>query len=242
MADQQFIQEHNRFWIDLHKCATFEAVETVTARIKECYKYGIENLEIIYGTPDVYKGSIQEAANEIVKNNSYIYEADEFPAGINIKIKKNPDASLQDENMCFSGFAGSYENWHRTMEHTYNYYPLRKSFTTSEISKDINCPVEYVRNVANNLENDYAEIKTVYNQYNRRDETTWYIFKSGYEFIQSKWQEDKHLLHEELKKLEASDSEIESVLNSFKTPLKSGQKVKSRASAALKRVRAKSVK
>ena len=173
---------------------------------------------------------------------TYVDGPSEFYAGINIAIKKNPNPSLQDENMCFSGFAGSYENWHRTMEHTYVYYPLRKSFTTSEISKDINCPVEYVRNVANNLENDFAEIKTVYNQYNRRDETTWYIFKSGYEFIQNKWQEDKHLLHEELKKLEASDSEIESVLNSFKTPLKSGQKVKSRASAALKRVRAKSVK
>ena len=242
MADQHFTEKHNRFWIDLHKCTTDEAIDIIKTRIEECYEYGIEVIEIIYGTPDVYKGSIQDAVSKIVQNNSFVVGVEEFHAGANITIKKNPEPSSQDESMCFEGFKAAYENWHRTMEHTNDYYPLRKSFTTFEISKNINCPVEYVRNAANDLGGDYAEIKTVYNEYHYRDETAWYIYKAGYEVIQNKWQQDKDIICEELKKLGASDSEIEGVLNSFKTPLKVNQKAKSRVSAALKRARTKLAK
>ena len=68
------------------------------------------------------------------------------------------------------------------------------------------------------------------------------IYRSGYEFIKEKWQQDKEAIMEEFKNLKASDSEIDDVLKSFKTPLTSAQKVKSRASAALKRIRSKSIK
>ncbi len=239
MADQRFNQQYNSFWIDLHKCITSEAVAIVNARIEECHQYGIEKLEIIYGTPDRYEGSIQAAISEIVQINHLVNGADEIHAGIIITIKDNPNPSLQDEGMFFRGFEAAYENRHRTMEHTNIYYPLRKSFTTFEISKNLNCPIEYVRNVANNLSDDYAESKTVYNQHNYRDETTWYIYKAGYEFIQNKWKQDKDMVCEELKILKASDVETDYVLKSFKTPLSSNQKVKSRVSAALKRCQGK---
>ncbi len=242
MADQLFDKKNNRFWIDLHKCSTAEAINVTNKRMEECYNYGINALEIIYGTPDQYAGSIEEAVKNLSKDNPYIKDTDEIHAGIVITIKENSNPLPQNENMVFCGFAGVYENWHRTMEHQYNYYPFRKSFTTDELSKDFGCPVEYIRNLAGNLDNECTELKTVYNQYTSRNETTWYIYRSGYEFIKEKWQQDKEAIMEEFKNLKASDSEIDDVLKSFKTPLTSAQKVKSRASAALKRIRSKSIK
>ena len=242
MADQLFDQHNKRFWMDLHKCATAEAIDIINVRIEECYEYGIEILEIVYGTPDVYKGSIQEAVNEIVQKNPKVEEFSEYHAGMVMTIKKNPNPSLQDEGMCFCGFEAAYENRYRSMEHTHDYYPIRKIFTPYEISKELKCPIEYVRKAANELGDEHAELKTIYNKYNCRDETTWYIYKSGCKLIGNRWQQDRLTAIDELKTLGASDSEIEDVLISLKTPLKPGQKNKARISAALTRVRSKTGK
>ena len=69
MAEQLYEQEKNEFWIDLHKCSVMEAAWILNNRIDECYKYGISCLEVIFGTPDRYEGSIQQAVDEIKKGN-----------------------------------------------------------------------------------------------------------------------------------------------------------------------------
>ena len=235
MADQRYEQERNEFWIDLHKCAVDQAIDILNARIDECYKYGISWLEVIYGTPDVYETSIQKAVDEIIKDKEFIDHAKDIHAGVRIKIKHNQHPEPQDENMHFSSFGALYDR--RPGEYEYDFYPLRTSFTVLEVSKNLNCPVEYVRNVAKTLEKNQAERKTIYNEHTGRDETTWSLYKTGYESVEKKWNEDKAVVCQELKELGATDADIETSLNSFHKPLKANQKIKSRVSSMLTRVR-----
>lgn len=237
MADQNFFSQDNRFWVDLHKCATQEAIYILQTRIKECSLYGIRNLEIVYGTPDEYEGSIQQAVDEIISENPNIERKEEIHAGVFITIRENPTATPQDENMHFESMTASYQNWRRVMEYEYDYYPLRKIFTTQQISEDLGCSVEYIRRVVNELGKDDAESKTVYNEITRRNETSWEIYKPGYESIVKKWNSDREVLTTELKTIGATSNEIDNILHSVRTPLKSTKTAKSRASAALKKVR-----
>ena len=236
MAEQLYEQEKNEFWIDLHKCSVMEAAWILNNRIDECYKYGISCLEVIFGTPDRYEGSIQQAVDEIKKGNVLIDRADDIHAGVRIKIKDNAHPEPQDENMHFSSFEAKYDR-RRSDEYEYDYHPLRSSFTAQEVSNDLNCPVEYVRNAAKTLGKDRVELKTIYNRHTGRNETTWHIYKSGSEAIGRKWIEDKELVRQELKELGATDADIEAVLKSFHTPLKANQKIKSRVSSMLTKVR-----
>lgn len=237
MADQQFFSEDNRFWVDLHKCATQEATGILHTRIKECYLYGIRNLEIVYGTPDEYEGSIKQAVDEIISENPNIERKEEIHAGVFMTIRENPTPTPQDESMHFESMQASYQHWRRVMEYEYDYYPLRKIFTTEQISKDLGCSVEYIRRVVKELAENYAESKTIYNEITRRNETSWNIYKPGYEFIVKKWNGDREIFTSELKTIGATSDEINNILHSVRTPLKPNQTVKSRASAALKRVR-----
>jgi len=232
MADQRYEKEKNEFWIDLHKCSVMEASWIVNNRIDECYKYGISFLELIYGTPDRYEGSIQQAVDEIKKENVLIDRADDIHAGVRIKIKDNAHPEPQNENMHFSSFEAKYDR-RRSDEYEYDYYPLRSTFTVLEISNNLNCPVEYVRNAAKTLGKDRVELKTIYNRH---------IYKSGSEAIGRKWIEDKELVRQELKELGATDADIEAVLKSFHTPLKANQKIKSRVSSMLTKVRKRTLK
>jgi hypothetical protein len=240
MADQQYLKEDNGFWIDLHKCSIMEAVGILNSRIDECFKYGISYLEVIYGTPDRYQGSIQQAVDEIKKENALIDHADDIHAGVRIKIKDNPHPEPQDENMHFSNFEANYAR--RSGEYEYDYYPLRSFYTAHQVSNELNCPVEYVRNVAKTLGKDEVELKTIYNRSTGRNETTWYIYKSGSESIARKWNGDKQSACQELNMLGATDSDIEAILKSFHTPLKANQKIKSRVSSMLTRLKKRKMK
>lgn len=241
MADQRYEQEKNEFWIDLHKCSVMEAAWILNNRIDECYKYGISFLEVIYGTPDRYEGSVQQAVDEIKKENVLIDRADDIHAGVRIKIKDNAHPEPQNENMHFSSFEAKYDR-RRSDEYEYDYYPLRSSFTVLEISNNLNCPVEYIRNVAKALGKNQAERKTIYNVHTGRNETTWSLYKAGYESIAKKWDDDKAVVCQELKELGATDADIETILNSFHTPLKANQKIKSRVSSMLTRIRKRTLK
>lgn len=99
MADQNFDKQQNRFRIDLHKCATAEAIEIVRKRIDECYRYGITILEVIYGTPDNYAVSIEEAVRQIIADHPNVQSSSEIHAGLKIAIKPNPNALPRDEEM-----------------------------------------------------------------------------------------------------------------------------------------------
>jgi predicted ArsR family transcriptional regulator len=138
--------------------------------------------------------------------------------------------------MHFSDFQAHYDR-KKSSEHEYDYYPLRSFYTAHQVANELNCPVEYARNMAKTLDEKQAELKTIYNRYTGRNETTWYIYKSGSESIAKKWIEDKKLVCQELKVLGATDVDIEAVLKSFHTPLKASQKVKSRVSSMLTRER-----
>jgi len=132
MADQEFFARDNRFWVDLHQCGTMEAIETVATRINECYRYGIKTLEIIYGTPDIYEGSIQQAMDVLISGNRYVEEQGKVHAGITVTIRQNPNPSPQDENMHFVGNSASYEG-RSQMAYEHDYYPFRKASNTGEI-------------------------------------------------------------------------------------------------------------
>ena len=107
MADQNFFPEDNRFWIDLHKCATGEVTYILQARIKECYRYGIRNLEIIYGTPDEYQGSIEQAVDKILSEDLNIQRKEKIHAGIFVTIRENPTPTAGDP-CCFDS-----DLWHQ---------------------------------------------------------------------------------------------------------------------------------
>jgi len=101
MADQEFFAKDNRFWVDLHQCGTMEAIDTVATRINECYRYGIKTLEIIYGTPDIYEGSIQQAMDDLIPGNRHVEKQEKVQGGITLTIRQNPNPCPQDENMHF---------------------------------------------------------------------------------------------------------------------------------------------
>lgn len=150
MAEQHFDEKNNRFWIDLHKCATGEAENNISSRINECYQYGINEIEVIYGTPDQYEGSIQEMIDEIADKNPIVDTISEFHAGCVLIFKKNPNPEPQDEYMRFSPMSAKYEYWRKEMSYNY-YYPLRTILSTAEVSNIIGCSIEYIRKVAENL-------------------------------------------------------------------------------------------
>jgi len=126
MADQYYNASENKFWIDLHKCATIEAASILEIRIKECFKYGVDEIEVIYGTPDIYEGSIEQATKEITKNDEKVASTTEIHAGIVIKISKNPIPMPQDTSMSFAGFTAKYQSEYKYEPFEREYFPCRK--------------------------------------------------------------------------------------------------------------------
>ena len=69
MADQLF-DKNNRFWTPSQSLQQ-QTINVTNKRMEECYNYGINALEIIYGTPDQYAGSIEEAVKNLIKITLY---------------------------------------------------------------------------------------------------------------------------------------------------------------------------
>jgi len=239
MADQEYYTENNRFWIDLHKCATYEAVMIIETRIAECYKYGIDEIEVIYGTPDQYEGSIQQAMKELAKTNKKVDGDSEFHAGTKIKLVNNPNPHFQDDKMSFAGFSASYESHFKYHQFERDYYPCRNEFSTIEMSETLGCSVEYVRDVLYSLPSDSAESIREYNQYTKRNEQRWRIYKVGADMVQNQWQEDSSRIRKILQELGASVDEVGSIIASVKKPLDKEKSAESRLKGALTRLRNK---
>ncbi len=242
MADQYFHADLNRFWIDLHKCATYEATSIVNKRIDECYSYGIAELELIYGTPDNYEGSIQQAVTELANNNEKVDHQSEIHAGVILKLAENSEPLPQDDTMSFSAISASYENWHRAHQFERDYFPCRKEVSTVELSKDIGCSMEYIRNILNTVSTEDAESIVEYNELTGRNEKRWRIYRGGADQVHLQWHKDLDLARTILGDLGASTEEVESILLAIKKPFKSGKSAISRFKGALTRERNKKEK
>jgi hypothetical protein len=53
VARQNFDRSNNAFELDLHGCSMEEGRTVAGHRIRECFRYGIEELRIIYGSEDL---------------------------------------------------------------------------------------------------------------------------------------------------------------------------------------------
>jgi len=239
MADQYFHADRNRFWIDLHKCATYEAVSIIEKRIDECFNYGVTKMEIIYGTPDNYEGSIQQAVSDIAEKNEKVETQSEFHAGTNFIITQNPNPMPQDDSMSFSGFSASYENYHKAHPFEREYFPCRKEIRTVELSKHIGCSMEYIRSVLRTVSTASAESINEYNPYTKRNEQRWRIYNSGADKVHKQWKEDQQLANDVLIELGAAEDETEHILASIKKPFDSEKSAVSRLKGALTRLRRK---
>jgi DNA-nicking Smr family endonuclease len=62
VAQQNFDRGNNAFELDLHGCSMEEGRVVTGARVRECFRYGIEELGIIYGSPDRAEGTLCQAA------------------------------------------------------------------------------------------------------------------------------------------------------------------------------------
>ena len=239
MADQHFYEDRNRYWVDLHKCATFDATKIVKTRIDECYIYGISEIEAIYGTPDNIEGSIQQAVTDLAEKNDKVEKSSEIHAGIILKLIKNPNPSLQDESMSFSPIYAAYENRHHVHNFERDYFPCRKEVSTVELSKDIGCSMEYIRFILSTLSREDAESIIEYNEHTGRNEKRWRVYRGGVDKVHRQWRTDLDLARTILTDLDASSEEVESILPAIRKPLKSGRSAISRLKGTLTRARNK---
>lgn len=106
----------------------------VGQRIRECYRYGIEELRVIYGSPNRAEGTLREAVGEAIGgagrlavNSSYrnsygMFAEENESTEMRITLAPNSHPQAQDRNMVFAGFSARYE----AACHTHGpYYPLQ---------------------------------------------------------------------------------------------------------------------
>lgn len=102
VARQNFDQENNTFEIDLHGCSMEDGRAVAGHRIRECFRYGIEELRIIYGSPDRAEGTVRQAAQEAIREarscvaacsfrDSYgMFAAEKLSTEVRVKLASNP--------------------------------------------------------------------------------------------------------------------------------------------------------
>jgi hypothetical protein len=136
VARQNFDRSNNAFELDLHGCSMEEGHTVAGHRIRECFRYGIEELCIIYGSADRAKGTLRQAAQEAIRKasscvaacsfrDSYgMFAAEEESTEVRVKLASNPRPQAQDRKMVFVAFTSRYD----TERHRHEpYYPLRSS-------------------------------------------------------------------------------------------------------------------
>ena len=136
MAQQNFDRCNNAFELDLHGCSMEEGRIVAGARIRECFRYGIEELRIIYGSPDRAEGTLRQAAQEAIGEarscvaacsfrDSYgMFAAEKESTEVRVKLASNPRPQAQDRRMVFVAFTSRYDTEHPRHE---PYFPLRAS-------------------------------------------------------------------------------------------------------------------
>ena len=136
MAQQNFDRDSNAFELDLHGCSMEEGRIVAGARIRECFRYGIEELRIIYGSPDRAEGTLRQAAQEAIREartcvtacsfrDSYgIFSAEKESTEVRVTLAPNPRPQAQDRKMVFVAFTSRYDAERHRHE---PYYPLRFS-------------------------------------------------------------------------------------------------------------------
>ncbi len=72
MANQYYEPARNRFSLDLHGVLKRDAARVIRKRIEECSRFGIATLEIIYGTPDIFDGSIASVLHGVVRESPLV--------------------------------------------------------------------------------------------------------------------------------------------------------------------------
>jgi hypothetical protein len=105
-------------------------------RIRECFRYGIEELRIIYGSADRAEGTLRQAVEEAIREASSCVAASSFRGSygmfaaekesteVRVTLAPNPRAQAQDRKMVFASFTSRYD----TERHRHEpYYPLRPS-------------------------------------------------------------------------------------------------------------------
>jgi len=136
VAQQNFDRPNNAFELDMHGCSMEEGRAVAGHRIRECFRYGIEELRIIYGSPDRAEGTLRRAAQEAIREarscvatcsfrDSYgMFAAENESTAVRVKLVPNPRPQAQDQKMVFVAFTSRYD----TERHRHEpYYPLRSS-------------------------------------------------------------------------------------------------------------------
>ena len=136
MARQNFDRSNNTFELDLHGCSMEEGRSVAGQRIRECFRYGIEELRIIYGSAERAEGTLRQAVEEATREaricvaacsfrDSYgMFAAEKESTEVRVKLAPNPRPQAQDRKMVFAAFTSRYDAEHHRHE---PYYPLRSS-------------------------------------------------------------------------------------------------------------------
>jgi len=136
VAQQNSDRRNNAFELDLHGCSMEEGRIVAGARVRECFRYGIEELRIIYGSADHAEGTLRQAVQKAIREASNCVAACSFrgPYGmlaaeeqsteVRVKLASNPCPQAQDGRMVFVTFTSRYDPDHHRHE---PYYPLRSS-------------------------------------------------------------------------------------------------------------------
>jgi hypothetical protein len=134
VARQNFDRSENSFELDLHGCSMEEGRSVAGQRIRECFRYGIEELRIIYGSAERREGTLRQAveeatrdANRCVAGSSFrdsygIFAAEEESTEVRVTLAPNPRPQAQDHKMVFGAFTSRYSTDRQRHE---PYYPLR---------------------------------------------------------------------------------------------------------------------
>jgi hypothetical protein len=136
VARQNFDRSNNAFELDLHGCSMEEGRSVAGHRIRECFRYGIEELRIIYGSAERAEGTLRQAVEEAIREasgcvaacsfrDSYgMFAAEKESTEVRVTLAPNPRPQAQDRKMVFVAFTSRYD----TERHRHEpYYPLRPS-------------------------------------------------------------------------------------------------------------------
>lgn len=138
VAQQTFDRSNNTFELDLHGCSMEEGRTVAGHRIRECFRYGIEELRIIYGSPDRAEGTVCQAAQEAIRDarscvaacsfrDSYgMFASEKESTEVRVKLASNPRPQAQDGKMVFVAFTSRYDTTRPRHE---PYHPLRSRST-----------------------------------------------------------------------------------------------------------------
>ena len=134
MAQQNFDRRDNTFELDLHGCSMEEGRTVVGHRIRECFRYGVDELRIIYGSAERAHGTLRQATEEAIRaagnfvadhsfRDSYrMFAAAKQSTEVRVRLAPNPSPQAQDAKMVFVAFTSRYAlDRHRHEA----YYPLR---------------------------------------------------------------------------------------------------------------------